>query len=57
MRKQNKQMQLIIQHIQMNNSISDSSNPTTSGHHKGDHIRDVQKKISCMLNYIINLTL
>ena len=36
MRKQNEQ----IQHIQMNNPISDSSDPTTSGHHKGDHVRN-----------------
>jgi len=40
MHKQNEQMQLIIQHIQMNNLISGSLDPTTSGHHKGDHIRD-----------------
>ena len=40
MHKQNEQMQLIIQHIQINNLISGSSNPTTSGHYKGDHIRD-----------------
>jgi len=40
MRKQNEQMQQIMQHIQMNNPISGSSNPTTSGHHKGDNIRD-----------------
>jgi len=40
MRKQNEQMQLIIQHIQMNNPISGSSDLTTRGHHKGDHIRD-----------------
>jgi len=57
MHKQNEHMQLIIQHIQMNNPILGSSDPTTSGNHKGDHIRmTVQKKISCMWNYIIDLT-
>ena len=40
MYKQNEQMQFIIQHIQMNNPISSSSDPTISGHHKGYHIRD-----------------
>jgi len=40
MHKQNEQMQQIMQHIQMNNLISGCSNPTTSGHHKGDNIRD-----------------
>jgi len=40
MRKQNEQMQQIMQHIQINNPISGSSNPITSGHHKGDNIRD-----------------
>jgi len=38
--KQDEQMQLILQLIQMNNLMSGSSNPTTSGHHKGDHIKD-----------------
>ena len=38
--KQNEHMQQIMQHIQINNPISGSSNPTTSGHHKGDNIRD-----------------
>ena len=38
--KQNEQMQPIIQDIQINNPILGSSDPTTSGHHKGDHIRD-----------------
>jgi len=36
MHKQDEQMQLILQHIQMNNPASGSSDPTTSGHHKGD---------------------
>jgi len=40
MRKQNEHMQLIIQHIQMNNPILGSSDPTKNGHHKGYHIRD-----------------
>jgi len=40
MRKQDEQMQQIMQHIQMNNPISGSSNPTTSGHHQGDNIGD-----------------
>jgi len=31
-------MQLILQHIQMNNPMLGPSDPTTSGHHKGDHI-------------------
>ena len=29
-----------IQHIQMHNPISGSSDPTINGHHKEDHIRD-----------------
>jgi len=40
LRKQDEKMQLILQHIQMKNPASGSSDPTTSGHHKGDHIRD-----------------
>jgi len=40
MRKQDEQMQLILQHIQMNNPASGTSDPTTGGHHKRDHIRD-----------------
>jgi len=40
MHKQDEQMQLILQHIQINNPASGSSDPTTSGHHEGDHIRD-----------------
>ncbi|XP_068476270.1 uncharacterized protein [Phaseolus vulgaris] len=40
LRKQDEQMQLILQHIQMKNPASGSSDLTTSGHHKGDHIRD-----------------
>ncbi|XP_068466454.1 uncharacterized protein [Phaseolus vulgaris] len=40
MHKQDEQMQQIMQHIQMNNPISGSSNPTTSGHHQGDNIGD-----------------
>ncbi|XP_068502302.1 uncharacterized protein [Phaseolus vulgaris] len=40
MRKQDEKMQLILQHIQMNNPASGSSDPTTSGHHKGDQSRD-----------------
>jgi len=38
MSKQDEHMQLILQHIQMNNSISDPSDYTTSKRHKGDHI-------------------
>jgi len=44
MRKQNEQMQLNIQHNQMNNLISGSSDPITSGHHKGDYIRHDNSK-------------
>ena len=40
LRKQDEKIQLILQHIQMKNPASGSSDPTTSGHHKGDHIRD-----------------
>jgi len=40
MHKENEQIQLILQHIQMNNLISDSSDPTTSDRHKAKHIRD-----------------
>jgi len=37
-------MKLVLQHIQMNNSMSDRLDPTTSGHHKGNHIRDDSAK-------------
>jgi len=37
-------MKLILQHIQMNNHMPDPSNPTTSGHHKRDHITDDSAK-------------
>jgi len=40
MHKQDEKMQLILQHIQMNNLASGSSDPTTSEHHKGDQSRD-----------------
>ncbi|ESW05059.1 hypothetical protein PHAVU_011G148600 [Phaseolus vulgaris] len=44
MRKQDEKMQLILQHIQMNNPASGSLDPTTSGHHKGDQSRDVSSE-------------
>ena len=37
-RQQDEHMKLILQHIQMNNLMLGPSDPTISGHHKGDHI-------------------
>jgi len=50
-------MKLIFQHIQMNDPMLVPSDPTTSGHHKGDTLHMIVQKISCMLNCIIDLTI
>jgi len=46
-----------IQHIQMNNFISSSSNLVVDIIKETTLEMIVQKKINCMLNYIIDLTL
>jgi len=58
MRKQNEHMQLIIQHIQMNNPYQALKVLLPVDIIKETILEmTVQKKINCMLNYIIDLTI